>query len=268
MLAQAIRRRAAGLGWETVLVGRGPDADVAFDLRAPTPIQAALEGARALVICSAAFGDDSLAGARENLEVNVLGSLALLEQAAGAGVGQVVYVSSTSAVQPRDSYGLSKATAEQLLAHVAPPAGVKLAVVRPSQIYDDAGDAAGRQPFLYFLIGRLADGQDVSLFGTKDVLRNYVHADDVADAILGCVREDLQGTFNATHPQSLKVSEVAEAVRRAFGGPGRIAFDASRPDMAEIAIPTEANLFARLGLSPRPFEAGLAGVRAARREPA
>ncbi len=262
MLAQALARQCVSAGWDVTSVGRGPEADIDFDLAAPAA--ADLTGHDVLVCCASSFGGDTVEGMRENVEVNVLGTLALLDAAIGAGVARFLFVSSISAVEARDSYGLSKATAESMLRQICPARDVALTIVRPAQIYDTHGAAAAHQPFLYHLTDRIAAGEDVSLFGTADVKRNYVHVDDVAQALALCIRDGVVGVFNAVHPDSLTVSEAAETVRRAFGADSRIAFDPAKPDMVSIAIPAEDNLFDRLGLTPRPFSEGMREIRLAR----
>jgi hypothetical protein len=52
-----------------------------------------------------------------------------------------------------------------------------------------------------------------------------------------------------------------DAIRDVFASPGRVAFDAAKPDMAAIEIPQGDNLFARLSLQPRPFRAGIEAIR-------
>jgi UDP-glucose 4-epimerase len=267
LLGQALRRRAGEAGWQTLTLGRGPEADLAFDALSAADV-APLEACDALVICTAAFAGTTVEGARENVQVNVMGALALLDAAVRGGVGHVTFVSSTSAIGACDSYGMSKAFAEDLLARLCAVHGIGFATVRPAQIYDAEGLAAKHQPFLYFLVDRLAQGQDVTLHGRVDVARNYVHVDDVAEAIFQCVQGRLEGAFNAVHPQTVTVRELAEAIRDVFGVGGRIAFDAGKPDMAAIEIPQDGNLFERLALAPRPLRAGLQAIRDRRAEAA
>lgn len=264
MLAHALAGQCEAAGWEATLLGRGPDAGIHFDATAPVPAIGDLTGREVMVVCASSFGGDTLEGMRENLQVNVLGALALLEASARDGIGRLVFVSSISALDARDSYGLSKATAERVLRQACSAQNVELTIVRPAQIYDAEGLAAKHQPFLYHVIDKVAAGQDVTLFGAVDVERNYVHLDDVAHALLACVRDRLVGAFNAVHPETLRVSEAAEIIRREFASASRVVFDADKPDMAQIAIPAEGNLFDTLGLSPRPFSEGMRQIRALR----
>lgn len=264
MLAQTLALKCASASLEVTRVGRGADADIAFDLAAPATSPAGLAGHDVMVVCASAFGGDTVEGWRENLTINLLGVLALLEAAIGADIRRFLFVSSISAIDARDGYGLSKATAEAMLQQICAARGVELTIVRPAQIYDSWGAAAAHQPFLYSLIDRIAAGQDVSLFGAVDAERNYVHVEDVAEALALCIRDGVVGVFNAVHPDTIKVSQAAETVRRVFGSDSRIAFDPSKPDMARIAIPFDHSLFDRLGLSPRAFSDGIGQIYAAR----
>ncbi len=83
-------------------------------------------------------------------QVNVAGSRRLAQQAAGAGVRRLVYLSSikvngertgerpfreSDTPAPEDAYGLSKWEAEQALQQVASETGLELVILRPVLIY-------------------------------------------------------------------------------------------------------------------------------------
>ena len=260
LVAQALKSACARAGGEVILLGRGEEADIVFDLTnvAQEPPKLIAD---ALVVCSASFAGATIEGMAENITVNVLGALRLLQLAAQNGIKQFVYLSSLSALKPNDTYGLSKAMAEDALRLVAPASGVTLTILRPAQLYDDAGAASRHQPFLYYMVRELSSGRDISLHGTRDVMRNYLHVDDLAAVILECVRVGKTGTFNAVHPRSLSVRQVAETIRDTFHSPAAIAFDPSKPDMAEIVIPSSDNIFSQFpDLLPRSLRDGMSAL--------
>ena len=249
LVAQALKSACARAGDEMLLLGRGAGADLVFDLTDPAQESPKLT-VDALIMCSASFGGPTVEGLAENVTVNVLGALRMLQLAAANGIGRFVYLSSLSALSPNDTYGLSKAMAEDALRLVAPSAGVGLTILRPAQLYDDAGAAARHQPLFYHMVRELRAGRDIWLHGTRDVMRNYLHVDDLAVIILECVRAGTTGTFNAVHPHSLSVRQVAETIRDALNSSAAIGSDPSKPDLTEVIIPEIDNIFSRFPDSP------------------
>ncbi|HEX2695930.1 MAG TPA: NAD-dependent epimerase/dehydratase family protein [Acidobacteriota bacterium] len=149
-----VRRLAAG-GWKIrALVHANPVSPgsgletVYGDIRDPGPWKEALSGTDVLFHLAAALGSSRLAG-DEFLEVNALGTEALLGAAREAGIAKVVHVSSAGVIgavkpgaiadeatppNPRNAYDRSKLEAERI-ALVFAGRGMDLVVVRPGWVY-------------------------------------------------------------------------------------------------------------------------------------
>lgn len=264
LVASALKQACLDAGHTVATMGRSADADFHYDAGEPFAESVRLESFDALAICSASFGEATIEGMRRNLTVNVEGTLRLLEFAVNCGVPHLLYVSSLSAIAGDDSYGFTKAMAERMLSQLDATLDIKLTIVRPSQVYDTSGDAARHQPFFYSVLKQVAAGQDIRIYGSKDVERNYLHNGDLARALLACLQASRAGTFNAVHPMSTKVSELVETACRAFESPCRIAFDPSKPDLATLDIPRTDNIFDAIpGLSCRSLDIGLREIAAA-----
>jgi nucleoside-diphosphate-sugar epimerase len=244
-------------------MGRSVDADLHYEAGEPFAASVRLDDFNALAICSASFEGATIEGMRQNLAVNVEGTLRLLELAADSRVPHLLYVSSVSAIAGADSYGLTKAMAEKVLLQLCAHLDMKLTIVRPSQVYDTSGAAAHHQPFLYNVLKQVAAGRDITIYGAKDVERNYLHVDDLARALLACLRSGTAGTFNAAHPTSTKVTELVEIACRAFESPSRFAFDPAKPDLAALHFPQSDSIFEAIPtLSCRSLDQGLREIAA------
>ncbi len=147
---------------------------------------------------------------RQNIAVNVDGTLQLLKLATDSRVPHLLYVWSIFAVARSDSYGLTKAMAERVLLQLCPHLDVKLTIVRPSQVYDTSGAAARHQPFFYSVLKQVAAGRDITIYGGKDVEKNYSHVDDLSRALLACLQSGTPGTFN---PRASDIDEGERARR-------------------------------------------------------
>ncbi|MDR3775311.1 MAG: GDP-L-fucose synthase [Terracidiphilus sp.] len=89
---------------------------------------------------------------------------------------------------------------------------------------------------------KVVDADEVSVWGTGSVLREFLHSDDMADAcvflmdlpdeVYGPIaRSEVQAPlFNVGCGEDLTIRELAEQIRDVVGFNGRLAFDASKPD--------------------------------------
>lgn len=158
-----------------------------------------LEGCDALVHVALGWGDDGPA----MLEADTAASIALFEAARKAGVGRIIYTSSTAAngemtplntadraSRPTDLYGATKAATE-MFARAYASAGLQVHVVRPGYVFGEPALEGGRsQPDRRFheLCARLQEGSPIDLVrhdGTQ-----FLHAEDIAEVYLRLLSSD------------------------------------------------------------------------------
>ena len=78
---------------------------------------------------------------------------------------------------------------------------------------------------------RLAAAPEAVVWGTGTPRREFLHVNDLADALLFLMpRYDEGGTINVGTGQDLTIRELCEIVREAVGYKGRIVFDSGMPD--------------------------------------
>jgi GDP-L-fucose synthase len=89
---------------------------------------------------------------------------------------------------------------------------------------------------------KVADADEVSVWGTGTVLREFLHSDDMADACVFLMNlpdevfqpitrsESQAPLFNVGCGEDLTIRELAELIREVVGFKGRLTFDASKPD--------------------------------------
>ncbi|MDJ0738705.1 MAG: GDP-L-fucose synthase [Gammaproteobacteria bacterium] len=105
---------------------------------------------------------------------------------------------------------------------------------------------------------KLAGESSVSLWGTGTPRREFLHVDDLADALLF-----LMDVYSGESPvnvgvgEDLTIRELAEMVRRVVGFDGELAFDPSMPDGTPRKL-VDTRMINGLGWRARiPLEAGL-----------
>ncbi|MEU6094483.1 GDP-L-fucose synthase [Streptomyces sp. NPDC047079] len=78
---------------------------------------------------------------------------------------------------------------------------------------------------------RQAGASEVVIWGTGDSRREFLHVDDLADAVLWLLgHHRAKGFLNVGTGEDISVRELAERIRRLVGFEGALVFDASKPD--------------------------------------
>jgi len=155
-------------------------------------------------------------------EVNILGTLNLLEHAVKHGVRKVSFASSGGAVygeqdvfpaaeshrtDPLSPYGISKLAGEKYLAYYANTMGLRSVVLRFANVYGPRQDSDGEAGVIAIFSQRMLEGGQPIINGTGKQTRDFVYVDDVVESLMVTLGEDLQGIFNVGTGQESTVNE-------------------------------------------------------------
>ena len=237
--------------------GRDAGADLQLELGGSAVLPPLGERAYdAIVHCAASFEPSTPAGMLRNELVNAVGALEVGELARRTGCGRILLMSSVSVFDEhegrlRDSYALSKKHGQEGLDLLCAAAGIALCTLCPGPIYDERGEGRHHQPLLYHIVDCARRGEDFTLYGKTDPLRNYLHVDDLATVAEEALRLGLTGVFPVLHPRHHRVREIAEFAFGVFGRGGRVVRAEDRPDLPEYHFPEGSDIFARIGGPPR-----------------
>jgi UDP-glucose 4-epimerase len=217
----------------------------------------------------------SVADPERDAAVNVGGTARVLDAALAAGVGRVVFVSSggaiygerrraateRSAVAPNAPYGRHKLEAETLVAG----SGIPFAIARPSNIYGPRQAMGLEGAVVAAFIAQARAGQQLTIDGSGNQTRDFIHARDVVEALLRLARPaTATGTWNVSAGRRTSISELAALVEREAGiALGRTHRPSRAADVHDSAISS-----AKLRTSGwKPTISLAAGVRELLREP-
>jgi len=100
--------------------------------------------------------------------------------------------------------------------------------------------------------------ESVTVWGTGTPRREFLHVDDLADAVLYLLRSyDAEAIVNIGWGEDVTIRELAELVMSAIGYRGRLIFDANKPDGTPRKLLDVSRLTA-LGWQPRiPLKNGI-----------
>jgi UDP-glucose 4-epimerase len=144
-------------------------------------------------------------------EVNVVGSLRMLEAAADAAVKRFVFASTGGAIYgepvevpqseshptaPLSPYGCAKLAVEHYLHYYRVVRGLSSVALRYANVYGPRQNAHGEAGVVAIFAGRLIDGQQSTINGSGNQTRDFVYVDDVVAANLAASEGGWQGEYN------------------------------------------------------------------------
>lgn len=253
-LARALRPKLAGFS-EVLTAGR-TGCDLVLDLASGNAELDLPAGIDVVINTACHFGGKSGDAIRQAVAVNVRAPLALSDACLRASVKQFVHVSSIFALLDSSSpffgvYALTKRQGDELLQLHCAAAGLPLAIVRPSQFYGAGAATRRHQPFFTALIDKAERGENIELFGSHDARRNFIHVDDVAEAVCGVVEQRVTGVYACQYPTDIGYAEIAREAIRSFGSASMVRFRPDKPNALDNTLPIDGAVFERIGFRPR-----------------
>lgn len=219
---------------------------------------------------------ESLLAPRECVELNVNGTLNLLDSARRHGVSRVV-LSSSAAIYgddpelpkheklrpaPQTPYGITKLDGEYYLEMYRQQYGLPTVSLRYFNVYgphqDPNSQYAAAVPIF---VQRARDGQAIKIFGDGLQTRDFIYVADVVAANLWVAQHsDLHGVFNVATGKTVSILELATTIRDLLGSASGIEHDQPRPGDIRASWSDPAKLFAT-GFRPKfDLEKGLAAT--------
>ncbi|MCS7057080.1 MAG: NAD-dependent epimerase/dehydratase family protein [Thermoflexales bacterium] len=165
-----------------------------------------------LVSHQAALADvrQSLAFPDLYADVNIIGTIRLLEACRRHGVRKFIFASTGGAIygestriptpedtlpRPLDCYGVSKLAGEHYLLSYKQNFGLDYCVLRYSNVYGPRQNAKGEAGVVAIFTTRMLRGEPVTIYGDGQQTRDFVYVEDVARANLMAVARG-SGVYN------------------------------------------------------------------------
>ena len=178
----------------------------------------------------------------DDAEVNVVGTVRVLEAARRHGGGQVVFSSTggaiygecdgpapeTSTLAPVSPYGVAKLAGEEYLRGYNRLYGSIHVALRYGNVYGPRQDPSGEAGVVAIFLGALRRGEQPRIFGDGNQTRDYVYVGDVARATLQALGQE-GGVYNVGTGNETSVVELYELCRRVAGSEVAAEHDAARP---------------------------------------
>ena len=174
----------------------------------------------------------SVANPSFDAEINIVGSLKLLEYAAAHKVRKFIFASTGGALygeqdyfpaneehptHPLSPYGIAKLTVERYLNYYRDNFNIQPAVLRYSNVYGPRQDPHGEAGVVAIFCQQLLKDQNPVIFGDGEQTRDFVSVFDVVNASLKALSEKCTGTYNVGTGKETSVNSIAASLIKASG---------------------------------------------------
>jgi UDP-glucose 4-epimerase len=207
-------------------------------------------------------------------DVNIVGSIKVVEAALAAGVKKFIFASTGGAVygepdaipvneetpaRPISQYGCSKLAVERYLYLYNVQRGLNYVALRYPNVYGPRQDPHGEAGVTAIFALKMFDGEPCTIYGDGTESRDYVYIDDVVNAHALAADSDFNGILCVGSGKETTVPQIFEGLSALTGndvGPRR---EPLRPGEIHRICISGAKAKEVLGWEPKvPFEEGLA----------
>ena len=216
---------------------------------------------------------DSVARPEASFEINVSGTFEVLRAARAAGVGGVVFASSsavygddetvpkveTMAPRPISPYAGDKLTGETMLAVWSRSYGLASAALRYFNVFGPRQTDGSPYSGVIALFARAClAGESITVHGDGEQTRDFVFVEDVAranllamDACLGGTAEEPHSVLNVGSGEAVSINELYREVATCAGRGDAPAHGPARAGDVRHSRASIAEIRARLGFEPQ-----------------
>lgn len=144
----------------------------------------------------------------------------------------------TGSLEPtNEAYALAKITGYKLCCYLAREYGFNTISLMPCNLYGTNDNYHPQNSHVFpafirkFVEAVRNDAKEVTLWGTGAPLREFMHVDDVANAVVYFMENHNDpGIINIGYGSDITIRELAEKIADAAGYTGKIVWDVSKPD--------------------------------------
>ncbi len=229
-----------------------------LDIRSPDLDELMIRRRPEVVFHLAAQADVRVSVARPifDAEVNVIGSLNVLEGARRSGARKIVFASSGGTIygapepselpikescpqRPLSPYGVTKKVVGDYLYAYRELHNMEYTALALANVYGARQDPYGEAGVVAIFAARLLAGEPCTIFGDGEQTRDFVYVDDVVDAFARAAEKGSGLVINIGTGQETSVNRLYETMARAAG-----------VDTPAINAPARAGELERSALDP------------------
>ncbi len=166
-----------------------------------------------------------------DLQVNMEGTVRLLELCRQHGVHKFIYASSAAVygnpqylgideahpIRPMSFYGISKYTPEQYICVYAELYGLRYTILRYANVYGIRQDPKGEGGVVSIFVDKLLKGEKPVIYGDGEQTRDFIYVEDVAAANVAALHRGDNEVLNISTGVPTSVNELLRLLNELNG---------------------------------------------------
>ncbi len=168
-------------------------------------------------------------------DINIVGSLNIIENCRVYGVKKIIFASSGGAIygeqesfpapephptRPLSPYGAAKLSIEHYLEYYRLVFGLPYVALRYSNVYGPRQDPFGEAGVVAIFTSQMLRGETPTVNGDGGQTRDYVFVKDVVAANIAAMEKEVSGVFNIGTGKETSVNGLYEIIKNKAGYPG------------------------------------------------
>jgi GDP-L-fucose synthase len=136
-----------------------------------------------------------------------------------------------------EAYAYAKIAGLKLCEYIYDEFGMIFTSCMPTNMYGEGGDFNPETSHVIPSLlrrmheAKMSDSPEVVIWGTGTSRREFLHVDDLADAVVWLLAHyDKKQFLNIGTGQDISIKELAERIKKLVGYQGKLVFDATKPD--------------------------------------
>lgn len=130
----------------------------------------------------------------------------------------------SSYCDPKGFYSITKRTAEQLLISYCETFGINYRIMRLANVLGPSDHKVSKKKnALQYMIGEIKEGRDVNLYDNGEPFRDYIHVEDVVNAINLIINKgSMNEIYNIGSGHPTKIRDAMEYVVKKTNSPSKL----------------------------------------------
>ncbi|PTM56716.1 SDR family oxidoreductase [Desmospora activa] len=175
-------------------------------------------------------------------DINIHGTIRLLEAARQCGVSKFIYASSAAVygnpqylpidenhpVNPLSPYGISKFTPEYYLRAYQDLYGIPFTILRYANVYGQRQISKGEGAVIAIFLERILKGEPLRIDGDGEQTRDYIHVSDIAAANIAALSRAENQVLNIGTGISTSINELVQLLKKVSNKPISVSYGPDR----------------------------------------
>jgi UDP-glucose 4-epimerase len=199
-------------------------------------------------------------------QVNGIGTLNLLEKAREHKIKKIIFASSGGAIygeqisypadenhptNPTSPYGITKLLGEKYLQFYQNTYGIQAVSLRYANVYGPRQNPHGEAGVVAIFVSKLLKGKSPTIFGDGLQTRDYVYVEDVVNANVLALQENVKGFYNVGTGIETNVIQLYQNIDTALGGDLPAIHGSAKAGEQRRSVISYNKILKELGWKPR-----------------